>query len=177
MSKTKLLTFSAMLTAIAFVIMLLGSLFDVLDVTAACLASFAVVLVTAEAGYPWAVMTYAAASALSLLIPANKTPAVFFAAFFGIYAIVRFLIQKIRPVGIRWLIKLLSFNAMAALGFVLWRFVFTVGTLKDVPAWIVAVCAVLAQAVFVLYDTAMGRLINVYLFRYHFRVSSFFRKK
>ena len=175
--KTRLLSFSAMAAAVAFVLTALGSLLDVLDITTACLASFTVMLVVIEAGYPWAVMTYAVVSALSLLIPANKTPAVFFAAFFGVYAILRFVIQKIYPLWLRWTVKMLSFNAMIAVCYLLWRFVFTVGTLKDVPIYITVVAVVLAQAVFIMYDVATDRIIKIYFFRFHDRVSEILKKK
>ena len=160
-----------MMAAVAFVLMLLGSLLDVLDITTACVASFAVVLVLLEAGYLWALLTYGTASLLSVLILGNKTPALFFAAFFGAYAILRFLIRKIDPLWFRWCVKVLSFNLMLMVGFVFWQFVFTVGSLEKVPFWLALIFFVLAQGAFVMYDIAIDRLIRIYFARFHDGVS------
>lgn len=175
--KTRLLTFSALMAAAAFVLMLLGSLLSVLDITVACLASFAVVLVLLEAGYAWALMTYGVASILSVLILGNKTPALFFAAFFGLYAIVRFLMNKVRPFWFMWAVKIISFNAMLALGFVMWQFVFTIGSLEGVPFYAAVIVFLLAQAVFVLYDVAIAKLVRIYFMRFHESVSKILRGK
>ncbi len=175
-SKTKILTFSALMAASAFAVVWLGSLVGVLDISAACIASFFILAVCLEAGYGWALLAYAAASALSLLLTADKTAAVIFAAFFGIYAVFRAILGRIRPKWLSWAVKILVFNAMLAVILTIIRFVLTTGDF-DYPTLIVVFTLVLAQAVFVIYDIALEKLTRIYFFRFHDRVSSVLKKR
>jgi len=91
---TKRLTLCAVLTALGVVVLSLGSLLEVLDLSAAALAGMLVVIVVIEVGGPWPWLVWAATGFISLLLPL-KTAAVFYLIFAGYYPILKEKIDEI----------------------------------------------------------------------------------
>ena len=87
MKIAKKISFSAILVAVAVVILYFGSLIDVVTLSVAAVASFSVMIAVAELGYFTGLGVYAAASLLSLLLLPSKEAAVIFAAFFFFFSI------------------------------------------------------------------------------------------
>ena len=79
---TKKLTVAAVLCAATFVVMLVGSIFDVMDLSAAALASFAVIFAVIELGGAYPVLVWLVTSSAAMLLLPNKLPAIYFALFF-----------------------------------------------------------------------------------------------
>ena len=165
------LTLSALLCALGVLILALGSLFEVVDLTVAVLASFLCVWAVIELGgvYPW--MVWAVTSVVALLLLPLKTPALFYAIAFGFYPIVKEKAEK-RSTVISWVIKLVTLHvslALSVLGLWLLTPALFEGTLQILLliGFYVA-CLVL----FVIYDVALTRVITLYLvrFRHRFRI-------
>ena len=78
MKKTKKIALSAILAALGVIILYLGALVDVLDLSVAILASFLILFCTAELGYSTALSVWLVTSLLSLLLLPNKAPALRF---------------------------------------------------------------------------------------------------
>ena len=90
-----------MLSALGVVLLYIGSLVEALDLSAAVLASLACIIAVIEygKGAPWAV--YGVTSVLSLILLPVKTPAAFYAIFFGFYPILKEKIER-RPRLLQW---------------------------------------------------------------------------
>ena len=92
MRNTKKIALSGILSAMGAVIIFLGGLLGVLDISAACIASFIVLFCAAEMGQLYALLVYAAIAVLSFLICGNNIFApICFAALFGPMAATKFL--------------------------------------------------------------------------------------
>ena len=65
----------------------------------------------------WAFMTYAAAAVMSLFFVPEKESMIYFVMIFGYYPLIRDLIHRFSFAPIRFLIKLVFFNATAILAF------------------------------------------------------------
>ena len=162
--RTKYITVSAMLAALGVLFLSLGSLIEVLDITAAVIASLLCVYAVIEIGgaYPW--LIWLVTSTLALLLLPQKTPAVFYALFLGFYPIVKEKLERL-PRGLAWLLRLVIFHV--ALGGILlaMRLFFPdqldMGGLWWMP-WALYAASV---ACFVLYDVALTRVITYYLVR------------
>ena len=171
--KTKRLTVSAMMAALATAILYLGSFIEVLDISVAVLASLfsAVILIEYGKGAPWSV--YGITSILSLLILPNKLPALMYAIFFGYYPIIKANVERIRSRLISWAIKLCIFIAAT----VLLLFSLKLFTAElEVPygnLYIIAFVALTAVTL-VLYDIALTRVISYYVFRLRHRFKKIF---
>ena len=163
MKTSKKLAFSSILTALCFILMLIGSFFGSLDLTSAALASFCIIIAVAEMGYGNAALIYAAASVLAFLLLPSKSPALLFAAFLGYYPIVKSLSEKLSGLY-SYLIKFVSF---AAAFWVIYFIVIKFATVDPelqrlfIPALLIP-AFLIAALVFLIYDFALTRIISLY---------------
>lgn len=155
--------FGAILTALSVIMLLLGGITGTLDLAAAALASFCVIFAVMEMGYGSAFLIYAAVSVIGIWLLPVKTPAMFFAAFFGYYPLVKSLSEKLSTV-ISYVIKLavysIAYFVMIALSLVVITEDVATGN-KLIVFYIVLylICAI----VLVIYDIALTRVISLYI--------------
>ncbi len=161
--RTRKLAICAMMCALGVVVLYLGSVVEVLDISMAVIASLFAVFAVIEYGMAEAWTVYAVTSVLSLVLLPQKLPAVMYLLFFGFYPIVKERIEKLRRKVLQWVIKEAIFNVCLIL-------------LMLLVKWLVAldghnlfvfeaVFFILANGTFVIYDIALTRLISMYLFR------------
>ena len=160
--QTKLLTISAMLSALGVVVLAIGSIFQTLDLTTAALAAFFCIYAVIEIGgaYPW--MVWGVTSFLGLLLLPQKSPAVFF-LFIGCYPIFKKKLERLSK-ALCLALKLVIFHAMAGLFLLTMRIFFPEELLLSV-SWMLIGSYVLAVVTFVVYDYALSKVITLYLVR------------
>lgn len=161
--KTRRIAVSSVLSALGVVMLYLGSMVEVLDISMAVIASLICVFAVIEygKGYPW--LIFFVTAILSLLLLPSKTPAVMYAVFFGFYPIIKEKLERL-PRVLSWVLKEIIFNVAFVIMAVLVMFVFTVGEVViDLP-YIIGI-VFLGELTFVLYDIAMTRLISLYIFK------------
>lgn len=156
-NRTKKLAFSAIVTALAVVFLYVGALFDVLDLSAAALASICVLWIMVEFGTRWALAVYAAASILALLLLPVKLPAVLFAGLLGYYPPLKALYERKLHGILQWAAKLLTLNAAVLVMILVVRYV------AAEALWFEVLLLVTANIVFVIYDIALTRLMRAYV--------------
>ena len=161
-NKTKAITTCAMLAALSVVILYLGSFIDVLDASMAVIASLMTVIVVIEFGRSASWSIYAVTAVLSLILLPNKSPAVMYAAFFGFYPILKETFEKRNKI-VSWVLKEITFNAALVVCFLVIRFLIFIG-IPEIPTMMYVLGALLLEAVFILYDLALTRLISFYIF-------------
>ena len=152
-----------MLSALSVVLLYLGSMIELLDLSMAVIASLACIIAVIEYGgsAPWAI--YGVTSLLSLILLPNKTPAAVYALFFGFYPILKEKFEK-RSKILCWVLKEVVFNlCLVAMGFATY-FLSTTGdnTLLSSPLFI-GILVIAAEFVFIVYDIALTRLISFYI--------------
>lgn len=165
--QTKYLTVSAMLCALGTILLALGALIDVLDLSVAVLASLLCAYAVIEIGGFYPVVIWLVTSLLSLLLLPVKSPAIIYAMFAGFYPIVKAKLEGKLPRPICMLCKLLVFHVCLG-GIVLICSLFLPQMLEnDGPKWFPAVLYVLCLLCFLLYDLALTRIISFYVHRLH----------
>ena len=161
MNKTKQISLCAMLSAMGVVMLWIGSFVEVADISMAVVASMLCVFAVIEygKGAPW--LVFSVTALLSLLLLPNKSPALMYALFFGFYPILKEYLEKLRR-WISWVCKLGIFNVCLAVIVMASRIVLA----EDIslPAELYIIGFVIAQAMFVLYDVALTRLISFYIY-------------
>ncbi len=152
-----------MLAALGVVLLYAGAMIEVVDISMAVFASLLCVVAVIEYGGRWPWMIYGVTAVLALVLLPNKSPAVYYAFFFGFYPILKEKFEKL-PRLLSWVLKEIVFNmALVAVVIVSIQLLLVENnTLISQPVFI-GVALVLAEAVFVLYDIAMTRLITFYL--------------
>ncbi len=163
---TRALTVSAVLCALGVILLALGSLFQVLDLTMAALASILVIFAVIELGGKYPFLIYAVTAVLSMLLVPYKTAALAYLCFAGYYPMLKALFERRLPRVWSWVLKVAVFNAGLALALFL---AFKFFTAFEITAawyyWLLPVCSV----VFVVYDVALTRLITAYVFKWRSR--------
>ena len=96
--RTRRIALCGVFSALGVVLLCLGSLIEVLDLSTAAIASLICVLVMIEYGgwYPWGV--YVSTALLALLLAPQKSAALIY-AFFGFYPIVKAYLERLPRVG------------------------------------------------------------------------------
>lgn len=159
MKQTKRIAISAILSALGVLMLYLGSVIEVLDLTMAALASFLVILAVIEmdSRSPW--LIYAVTGVLAVLILPNKFIALFYLLFAGIYPILKERFERLHPV-VSWILKFSTFNTALLL------VIFVTANLLHLPdnalAFTIPVFAA-GNGVFLMYDIAMTQIITLYL--------------
>ncbi len=161
-NKTKRLTVCAMLSALGVVLLYLGSVIEVVDLSMAVLASLACVFAVIEYGRsaPW--LVFAVTAVLSVLLLPNKSPAVMYTLFFGYYPILKEKLEKLAK-PLCWLLKEIVFNTALVLLLIFMRSLLIIPAGISPVLYLIAI--VLCEAVFILYDIAMTRLISFYVYK------------
>ncbi len=162
--RIKYITVGAMLSALGVVLLALGSLIEVLDLTTAVLASFLCIYAVIEmkGAYPW--MIWLVTSFLSLLLLPQKTPAIFYAMFAGFYPIVKEKLEKLSRLA-AWICKLAVFHLSLGAMILTLRIFFPTSLDMSGLWWMPLVLYLMALVCFVLLDVALSRLITFYILR------------
>lgn len=170
--KTRRMTACALLCAINVVLLYLGSMIEVLDLSLSMIASLTCVFAMIEMGgsYPW--MVFAVTGTLSmLLLPAPKTAGLVYVLFMGWYPIVKAYIERLRR-PLAWVVKLIVFNVALTGLWLLSTYVFVAAEPEEGIQVGKAVLYLFANGTFILYDVALTMLISTYVrvWRKRFRV-------
>lgn len=169
MKKTKYIAFSAMMASLGVVILFLGSLIELMDLTAVLIASVCIFVCGYEMGAK-AIPVYVVTAIISFLILPSKLVAVEY-ALFGLYPVLKIFFEKAKK-PLAWFFKVLYIVISVCADILLMFFVFM---LQD--AWYFEVIFfVLGVAAFILYDIVLSRLTLLYKhnLRHRLRIDRFF---
>ena len=165
----KHLTIGAMLSALGVVILGLGAIIEVLDISVAVIASLLVVYAVIEMGGPYPWLIWIVTSIVSLLLLPLKTPVLFYALLTGYYPIIKQKIERKMARLPAWVLKMgvLVFSLLVIWA-VMW--LFAPALLETTGGWVmVAATVALGIACFILYDILLSRLIAVYFVKWQKR--------
>lgn len=166
MKKTKLITVSAMLSALGTAILAVASVFDVADITISMVASAIIVFSMIELGTRPSFMIYAATATLSLILLPRKYIALIYIAFCGLYPIIKFRIDSLpKPLAI--FVKLLYFNVALTVAVIAARFVFDTAIYTE---WLLVGYYLLANFAFILFDILIKKGTDVYFVKFRDKV-------
>ena len=169
--RTKRVAVSGMMVALGVIILYMGSLIEVLDISMAAIASLLCIIAVIEYGRGYAWMVFGATALLAMLVLPEKFTPSLYAMLIGYYPILKELIERIGKKSVfnqmgfevlRWTIKIIFFNcALVAFALVAVYLL----NLPESENWMKITMLLLANATFVIYDIALTRLISTYLFR------------
>ena len=155
---TKKLTVSAVLCALTLVLMLSGSIVEVMDLSVGAVASFAVIFAVLELGGAYPMLIWSVGSVLGMLLLPNKLPAIYYLLFFGWYPIVKRYLERL-PMVFSWIAKCAACAASLTLICLISVYFAGVEDIIPMSVWVYVV----VLPVFVIYDIALTRLISAYL--------------
>lgn len=164
-NEIKKLALSAIICALSVVVIILGCVIDVIDLTACAVASGAVAFACIELRGKYPYLIYGVTSALALILFPGCTASIYYVIFMGYYPIIKRFLEKIP--GIFCLIgKLAAFNAALGVIALLSKFLFISEEATTGTALIVTII-IFANIFFVVFDMALTVITTAYL--KHFR--------
>ncbi len=171
MRKTKYITFCALMSALSVVMLLLGSLLNLFDLSAVIVASIFLLIAREEIGYK-SVAIYFVTVAISIIIPITFVAAIEY-AIIAIYPVFKPFLDKQAP-PVKWLSKIVYILTASAGIFLVSRFL-----VADAPLYMDILLGVGCVLVFVLYDVLLFRFSMYYSFtlRRKLRLDRFFNQK
>ena len=156
--------YPAILSALALVFVYLGSIAPTgswgIVAVAGLLPAAAVISVSLKAGF----LCWAAAAALAFLLVPDKFCALLFGVLFGLYPMVKSLVEQLRKKPLEYALKVAFFNAAFTVIYLTMASAVT-ASLPKVPGSSVWVLYGLANVVFLLYDYGFSKLIALYIAR------------
>lgn len=163
-------------TALSVVLLFLGGIAFFLAYAMPLIVGLFMVMLKSTFGTSSAWITYAATSALSFILVADKECMLMYVMFFGFYPIIQDSINKIRMAPVRYLIKFLMFNVLLFLVQLILVYVFGIPFLAEGEGkWVIVFFAVLMNVLFVFYDIILVNLSKIYKLKIENRIKRYFK--
>ncbi len=165
------LSFSAIICALGVVILFLGSVIEVIDITMAAMASFLIIVCMIEVNGYMPLLVYTATSTLAFLLLPNKTVVLIYALFFGFYPILKNRLERL-PFALSWISKFAVFNVVIGIYYVFAKKLL----FPDIDS-IRLYIALLVNVIFFTLDLAQTLFVTAYVkrFRRLFGIHRFFK--
>lgn len=166
MRSTKKLTLSAITTALGVTFMMIGAVFEPLDLAVACLASVLVVFVYIEIGSPYTWLVWICTSLITAIVYPASGMWVMYLFLFGLYPMIKAYVERC-PVALWWPLKLLFYVATAvALGCTM-SFILGLplveGDFFGLPTEaVLAILMLIGAVAFVMYDIFLTAGVRMY---------------
>lgn len=160
--KSKYIAESGVLIALTLVILFSTSILTISTLSILTVASCLIPIAIIRTSIKNAILVYIASSILSfILIPTNI--AIYYTLFFGIYGIIKHIIEKVRNMPLEILFKLISFNVLLGITYFITKS-FLSFVYPDISLWLLWLAA---QIVFLIYDYALTMAISFFLNRFN----------
>ena len=171
MRATKKLTLSAMLVALGVVLMIVGGLVGVLDLTVCALVSLLVAFACVEIGSPYTWLVWVATSLIAFIIPYCRTLAPLYLLIFGIYPILKGFIER-TPRIVWYVLKLVFINIMLVLLSLVSELMSGVPLVPLENKIAVAAVYLVMNVGFIAYDMFITVMLRVYFGKFRNRIKN-----
>lgn len=158
--KAMKIALSAVLTALSLIVLSLSCFVPTGKVGLVALAGSFPAAAVVSFGFSAGLLCYMGTGILALILLADKGMVLLYLLFFGLYPLLKGLIERMRILPLEWSLKLLFFNAVLFCLLTLFGTIFfSVIPLKACTTeWLCLICNV----VFLVYDIGFSRLIGLY---------------
>lgn len=164
MKQNKKLIISSIVAALSLFLMIIAGIIPIGTYAIPVIASLLYIILIREVGYGWAIMAYTVTSIMSLILCADKETAINFILFFGYYPILKMLLEKIKPLIIKIIIKLIIFNIAMIAVFYIAKFLLMIpeSSYTIFGLYIPGIILAVGNVVFIIYDYALTGLTAQY---------------
>ncbi|MDD6283761.1 MAG: hypothetical protein PUB05_00120 [Firmicutes bacterium] len=171
MRQSKKVAFCSLIAALSCAILVVTRVFATASYACSALAGLLSITVVLEFGYKWALAEFAV-SAIMAAIFSSPDAAITYILLFGYYPVLKgFIESRIRRRPIQWGIKMVYFNAVMVLCYILT--VAIVGPIDDMGflgAYGLPLLALVCNIAYVIYDIGTSRIIAGYNYKLRGRV-------
>ncbi len=177
MKRTVKIAFCGLMAAFATVLMLL-SFFPYFTYAVPAVAGAVTLFVLVECGAKWSIATYAV-SAILIFIFAEPEAMLMYVLLLGYYPILKAYIEKVKPIAVQYLLKLVVFNGAIALIYGVFASIYKISLAEfgNFGKYSIIVFAVVGNITFFLYDVVLVRVADFYINRIHGTISKLLKHK
>lgn len=118
-------------SALCLVSMFLTGVIPVLSLVLPMISGVLMLIIKEEVSTSWSFLTYTAVSLLSLFVTFDKESSIMFIFIFGLYPILKNFFDKIKPLILRVLCKLIYYNVFVTIAFQITFVIFGMQELAD----------------------------------------------
>lgn len=157
----RVIALSGMLAAVSLVIQLLAGVIPSGWTALSAVAGLAVAVAVSAAGYLAGILCYAVSGVLSLILLPAKHVALLFVCLFGLYPLVKSVLERLKVRAVEYLLKLVFFNVVLALLYFLAYRLFFQPTVQawSYPVPFLPVLFVGGSVIFLIYDYAFSKVM------------------
>lgn len=154
-----------MLAALQLVLMYMGSVMPSWKLALTALAGIINAAVLIECGAVSSVLSFAVVGVLGAVMLPQKSIALLYIVFFGYYPLIKSLAERTKSRIVEWSVKVVVFNFACVICWAALRF----GFITDIALPDIALVLLWLglNAVFVIYDMGLSKLIMLYVQRIH----------
>lgn len=142
------------LLALNQILLIFSSIFPTNKLFFLGIASLPISIVIIEKGVKNGALFYAASSLLAVILVPNKLYLIPYILFFGVYGLLKYLIEKDRSLIVEYILKIIIFNILFFIGYLIAKNLIFINFNHLIILG--------AQLVFLVYDYAYGLFINYY---------------
>ncbi len=158
-----------MIGALSVTVMLMGYIFPFATYASPAVAAWLLMPIVYEYRQKTAFTLYMAVSFLTLMLVPEQEQAFMFIFVFGLYAVLKFSIDKIKAKPVRFMVKLVYANASIALVYAMLLIIFPVAALinefKGYTAGFMLLLVAMMNLVFIMFDKARERVLVIYVYK------------
>ena len=168
--KTKLMALSGIIAALSVVIMLVAY-FPYFTYAMPAIAGAMLIVIVLEANKKSALLVYAVVSVLSFII-CEKESALCYVLFFGYYAVLKSVFERIGSRVIEWIVKIIVFN-IAFIGILLiatYLLGISSDVMNDFGAFTWPIFLISGNIMFITYDFCLTQVVAYYISKYQAKV-------
>jgi hypothetical protein len=151
---SKKITYSGILLGLNIVLLLISNLISINTMFFMGLASLIISVIVMEYGVNTGVVFYIASIILSFIVMPNKSQWLLYTLTFGIYGLVKYFIEKGRPIYIEVILKLIFANLVAVILYLILK------NIVIIPINIIMI--IVYQVAFLVYDYVYSLFIEYY---------------
>lgn len=153
---------NGILIALTLMILYASSIIPINTLSILALASCLIPISIIRTSIKNTILVYVASSILSFFL-AKFNIALYYTLFFGIYGLIKYLIEKVGNIVIEIFLKLISFNILLTIIYFI-STIFLISINIKFPLYVVWL---IGQLMFLIYDYALTLVISYYLKRIH----------
>lgn len=160
--KSKYITESGLLVALTIVILYVASILPISTLSILTVASCLIPISIIRTSIKNTMLVYIASAVLSFFLVKTNI-ALYYSLFFGIYGIIKHLIEKTKNLPLELFLKLIAFNILLGITYLITKNF--LGILS--PKFSLSLLWLAAQIIFLVYDYALTLIISFFINRFH----------
>ena len=163
--KAKDITLGGIMTALSVLVLYSTTILPFNTIALLTIASSFIPVIIIRSNIKTASFVYVASTLIGLFLTTPNI-IIMYTLFFGIYGLIKYLIEKLNKMYLEIILKLLFFNISLILSMIIIK-LFLGDVIINLPIWLLFI---VGQVIFLVYDYALTMIITIYINKFHSKI-------